>query len=153
MWGHLSQRSPGTAAIPIPSLKLNHIALTSRCAIRRLQSELERGGDASASAACYSWGRQSPPHSCSFPLANPMRARDQWASTLPLAAAESLLWGDGAAQHGLKRPSGDSVKPSCSLALIFVSYNRKKKKKRWGKGQDQKQENNIFLHHVRNFLM
>lgn len=43
--------------------------------------------------------RQSPPHSCPFPLANPVRARDQWASTLPLAAAQVStlgIWGSPA---------------------------------------------------------
>lgn len=39
-------------------------------------------------------GRQSPPHSCPFPLANPVKARDQWASTLPLAAAQVSTLGN-----------------------------------------------------------
>lgn len=63
-----------------------------------------------SSAAQYSWGQAVPPYTGPLPIGHPMRGRDQWAGTLPLAAAsDSYPREPGATQFGLGKPSGASV--------------------------------------------
>ena len=132
---------------PPPAWNCDQLDLTLRCRIR--PTDCSQDGSEEMVQPLQPGthgGRQSPPHSCLFPLANPVRARGQWEGTLPLAAASGLHSGEPAATPlGLGKPSGSTVTTFTFSGLgsffffffFLASYNSSR---RWDKGQDRRKE-------------
>ena len=93
MW-HTPARGPTAWQLhPPPVSNCNQIALTFRCGIRATDCSQDGSEEEMVQPLQPGThgGRQSPPQSCPFPLAKVVRARDQWAGTVPLAALPGLF--------------------------------------------------------------